>query len=151
MSLFSVGYNAFEGSNNMRIKWTTIDPVLVSKIWHNHLAGDPLSKQARRLILQKIGTDITFKRGDDVLELNAEFKKIVDKYWSQFVVDCYDVLQVIGVIPVEFVRANGDENSDLVPIIPKPNTYIIQLSYIADIGRTIYRVIRPKTLFFRQE
>lgn len=148
-SSFFGSNNIMGGSKNFTIDWVTINPSIVSFIWSRHTSTDPLSQQCRKFIMQKLGTDIRFRRGNVEWVPKGQFKKIVEDKWARFVRNCYDCLQVLGIIPVEFLRY-GDENSDLYPNILPPNTYVIQLSYIAELGRTIYRVLRPKIFFFNQ-
>ena len=128
-----------------KIRWITLDIQEMNETMEYHKKNDPKQTQYRSFFLSKLGTEIIFHKNGEVVETKGQFSDLVNKEWAKFVVDVYDCIKVFGLVPIEFTRRN--KFSDLYPTVPEFGTYIIQMAYIADISKTIYRVIRKSNVF----
>jgi hypothetical protein len=83
-----------------------------------------------------------FNQNGKELHMTPSFAEYFEKYYKQFGRDFLDAVMVLGVVPFSLVQ---QENGHRYPSIPAPNTYAIQMTYVAETERRYYRVWRPKS------
>jgi hypothetical protein len=142
-------FDKFDEGNKRTLKWTTLNPRALHELWEMHFTADSWNARCRSFVLEYLGDDVGFKRGSVAQDPIGDFAELYKSVWKPLVTHIYDCIQVMGVCPVTFRRANPvDENSELIPIIPHHGTYVIQVAYMIELEKTLYRVLRPKSLFF---
>jgi hypothetical protein len=142
-----LGYQLRKRDDEKMILWRTLDQSVIRQTWETHLRSDPMNVHCRSLIMKAIGTDIEFVKNDVVMQPKDTFKTLVESEWKTFVTDVYDSIQTTGIVPVTFVPASGSEGH-YTPKVPRYGTYIIQVAYIIEMEKLIYRVLRPRRFFF---
>lgn len=139
----------FQPEQKRSIKWNNLNPRLVADLWEMHFSSDSWSARCRTFALEYLGKDIVFQRGSSILQPKGDFLFLYKSVWKNLVTYIYDCIHVLGVCPVTFRRSDpGDPESEMIPVIPARDTYVIQVAYAIELEKTIFRVLRPKALFF---
>jgi hypothetical protein len=132
------------------IVWTDLDHATADVIFDMHKRSDTTAVQCRRYMLNFLGKELMFKQSSGPIYPKGNFKQIVDKEWSKFIVDAYDWIFTTGLCPVEFRRSTIDE-IEFVPRVLDFHSVRIQLAYIIEIDDYVYRILRPSRRFLNIE
>jgi hypothetical protein len=122
--------------------WKCLDENVIRICW-GILRKNSLANHCRTLMhtyLFKSPFEV-YKLDGDRIHFTPSFADNFDKHFKQFSKDFMDALFVIGVVPFDLIQK---ENELFYPHVPPPGTYVIQKTYVAETGKSYYRVWRSK-------
>jgi hypothetical protein len=123
-----------------KLKWHPVDPPTIHANYKLSVTASIVRECYTRVVSHLTKNDILlYDEKGNLLELNPEFKSILQEEYKTFVRDAYEAYITTGVVPMVMVRKNGM----FYPKVLEPRSYVLRVSYCVETEEKKYQVLRP--------
>lgn len=127
------------------LQWRPINQERANTLYEIHI-NNPMAARCRNLVLSHLFSaelEILNGEGERIVFDDAPFSSFLQKRFTRFLKDAYDMIMVYGVVPVVLVQ---DPSGYWYPMVPKFGTFRLMCAYSIDRERMYFLAFRPLAL-----